>query len=124
MKTIDKILKKYNLDQKILLELEIEKKCNWCWPKHNKFFPFIKKDKNYNPNKQEYLLYDLDFLCDIHDLQYWKGGWLFKYIKANYILAKNIYTLLHWTKWYTKLFVFILVFGGTTMFGFRYFNWK
>ena len=82
----------------------------------------IKKDKNYDINKQEYLLYDLDFICDIHDLQYWKGGWIFSYIKANYILAKNMYTLLHWFN--CRKILFIVVFLWTTLFGFKYYNWK
>ena len=99
--------------------------CNWIWGKG-----WINFDKimywlpYFDTTRWKQLHKDLDYLSMCHDKSYNKWWNILDFIKSNYILSVNILRLIHWTKWYSKLLVFILVFGGTTMFGFRYFNWK
>ena len=123
METIRKILKANWYTEEDLLEKEINWICNWCWPKWDKFFPIIKIDPKYDKTKEENLLYDLDFICDIHDLDYNKGWFILDFIKANWKLANNIFTLIYWTNIILRVIIFIVVFCWTTLIWWLYFNW-
>jgi len=97
------------------------KHCNGCWPKKHNFFKYLPKFDN---SKFDKLKQDMNLICNIHDDMYYKGWNIFDFLKANYILWENIMRLAHWTNLTWRIIIFFIFFLGTTLWGFRYFNWK
>ena len=99
--------------------------CNWIWWKGwINFDKLINKLPYFDTTKWKKLHQDLDYLSMCHDLSYNKGWNLFNFLKANYILWKNVIKLIHWTNLFWKVLVFLCIFLWTTLFGFKYYNWK
>ncbi len=119
MKTIEKIIQENWYTIKDLQDCVKQKICNWCWWKwHN----LLKLIPNFDDTKWEKLKADMNLICNIHDKTYNKGWKLFDFLKANYILWKNMNELFYWTKF--RLLIFSVFFLWTTLFGFKYYNWK
>ncbi len=98
--------------------------CNWCGGKGGidfenlmKALPYFRKDKG----KQ--LLEDLHLICCLHDICFARWGGLLDFWTCNYKFAYNVIKLLHWTDTISRMIVFLVIFGGTTIFGWKYFNW-
>ena len=124
MRTIEQIIKENWFTLEELRECEKKWICNgmgwkwWIqWTNLMRALPYFQWDK------EKKLLNDLDLVADIHDISYYKWWNVFDFLKSNYILWLNIMRLLYWTNTFDRLLVFIIVFGGTTLFGSKYFNW-
>jgi len=126
MKTIDKILKRRGFTEKQLLDYEMEWIANWMWGKWwIQFTDIARKLPAFESDKEQKLLYNVDLISDIHDYKYFIWWSYIDFIKANYDLSVDLFTLLHWTNIIARIFVFLLVFISTSLFGYKYFTkWK
>lgn len=126
-RTIKIILKKRRITIYTIEKARKDWKCNWCWGK--KGFNFSKYfDENIHKFKffkfENNFSEDLKIICDLHDLDFIKWKTFFDFIKANYILAKNIKMLLNWTWFFRKNLVSIIIFLWVTTFWWDYFKDK
>ena len=121
MTTIEQIIKENWYTIYELKKYYKEWRVNWFWPKHYNLFKYLPR---FNSKKFFQLKLDLNLIADIHDLSYNKWWNVLDFIKANYILWKNVIRLLHWTNFFWRLLVFLWLFLWTTLFGFKYFNWE
>ena len=123
MKTIEKIIKKSDINLIYLRDRKITNWCGWKWGFN--FSLFIKKNiakfKFFNNSKSNDFFKDLKIVCEIHDRDYYIWENFSDFIKANYTLVVNINLLLNWTWIIRRLLVSIIVFWGTTIFGWKYF---
>jgi len=86
---------------------------NWCW--WNWWFKFdkllkeiIKSFDNYIPIKWEKLFNDLQYICYIHDLDFYLKKW---FIRSNLLFTYRIYKKTYWTKWIYRILFFMLIFS-------------
>jgi len=63
-------------------------------------------------------------LSNPHDVRFYIWWWLYKFIKANFIFAKDLYKILHWTSKYEKITLCVVVFLILIKFWRKYFNFK
>ncbi len=125
MKTVEEIIKRNWFTVEELKDCFKKWICNWIWGKGwINFDKVISWLPYFDTKKWEKLHNDLDLISCIHDYEYFKWWNVLDFLKANFKLSMNVIELLHWTKWYSRLWIFILVFWWTTMFWFKYFNWK
>jgi len=125
MKTIDKIIKDNWFNRNELIICKQNWICNWCWWKG--WFNFTKalnKLPYFQSDKEKQLLFDLELICNMHDIWFNKWWTFLDFIKYNFKIADNIIILLHWTNSLYRIFIFISVFLWTTLFGWKYFNKK
>ena len=125
MQTIDKILLNYWLNRDILQEKCRKYGCNGCgWKWGIDFENLLKSFPKFREDKWKKLLQDLHLICNLHDIWFAKGGWYIDFIKANWLFAKNVKQLVHWTNKKYRWALFVFVFLLTTCFGWKYFNWN
>ena len=125
MKTIDRILKEAWYTKEQLLKCELDKKCNGMWAKGwIQWTDRMRKLKYFKSKKNKTLLINLDYISDIHDIEYIKWGSIFKFIRVNYELANRMIELLHWTNILWRLIVFTLCFFWTSTVWARTYNFK
>ena len=123
MNTIDIIIAQNWYTKEQLLDCEKQWICNWMWSKWGiQWTDELRKFKYFQGWKIKQLLFDLDLVSNIHDIQIWESENFKQFIKANYVLSNNIIQLLHWTWFIRKVIVWLSVFLGTTIFW--YFNSK
>jgi len=94
--------------------------CNWLWPYKHNFFKYL---PNFKSEKFQTLKKDLNYISCIHDIAFTNWWNLLDFLRANYILWLNIIKLLHWTNFLWRLFIFLIFFLWTTLFGGIYFSW-
>jgi len=125
MQTIDWIINRSLYTKETLEQCENKGICNWCgWKGGVDFEKLIQALPYFNQEKWKKLLEDLHLICNMHDLDYELWVDFFDFIKANYELAINIYYLLNWTSKFKRILMFLIVFLGTTIKGWKYFKTK
>ena len=125
MTTIERMLLDNWYTYKKLKLVCIRAWCNGCWGKWGfNFTKFMAHLPYFDSKKWNKLLNDLTLICNMHDIWYYEWGWFVDYIKANYKFAKNVFLLIHWTNLLVRVFILIILFVWTTLFWFKYFNWK
>ena len=124
MKTIEKILKSSWYTKEYLLEQRAWWITNWMWPKWTSITKFLKKLPNFESDKKNRLLDDLDLVSDIHDLAYLKWWWIIDFFKANDIFIRNVLDLFYWTSRTARFFLFIILFYWLNTIWIRYFHWR
>ncbi len=86
--------------------------------------PHINKLPFLNPKKINKLYIDIEIkVCNPHDDRFELWWWLFAFLRANYIFALDLISLLQWTTITGRLGVFLIAFFWLNIFGIRYFNW-
>lgn len=124
MKTIDIILKEAGYTKAFLLKMEKKGICNWVGAKWGiQFTDRLRKYKYFQRTKKKKLLRDMDFIADIHDLDWYYGWGFITFIKSNYDLAIRMCQLLHWTTISARFITFCLFFFSVTLFGWKNYNW-
>ena len=120
MSTINKIIKDswYTLsDIKMYENLWI---ANWFWPWCCNMNWLFKILHNFSKDNEQKLIADINICADIHDINYYHSKW---FIKSNYKFAYDVMRLLHWTNIFWRLFIFLILFLSTTLFGWLFYNW-
>jgi len=109
-----------------LIEISIECKkywCNWCWWKWGINFGGLMKALPYfNEWKWKRLLQDLTYLCNWHDIQFWKWWSYFDFVRANFLFSYWVFKLIHWTRLFYRIVIFIVLFLWLTFKWKKYFN--
>lgn len=124
MKTIEKILSKENVTKEQLDKLRKLGLVNWMWWKWwIQFTNLIRKIDFIDSEKLNNLLDDLDYISDIHDLEFNTWWWIFDFLNANYKLVNNILILINWTSLKSKIFIWFTIFTLINIFWIRFFKW-
>ena len=125
MKTINKILEENWYTKEELLTCEREWICNWVWWKWGiQFTDLLRKLKYFNKEKEKELLFHLDLIADIHDIDFNNWWWIKDFIKSNYKFCNNLIKLLNWTNTIWRITIFTFVFTSLNIFWIKYFNWN
>lgn len=107
---MDKIYKKLTSNHiRLLKEAWI---VNGCWWKGGWNFDKIIYDSilllpNFNKEKADKLFEDIQKICCSHDIAFFLQLW---FTTSNYKMAKDIFHLLHWTHFWQRLSIWIIVF--------------
>lgn len=121
---IDKILKYYWLSRH---QINIYRKqwiVNWMGGKWwIQFTNLIRKIDFVKKKKLKILLRNLDYVSDIHDLAFNKGGGIKQFIIANINLVDDILKLIDWTSLKSKIFIWFTIFTLINIFWIRFFKW-
>jgi hypothetical protein len=127
MNTIDKILDEYSISKEMIKIYKQNWVCNWCWGKGwFNFWEYFRKnvEKFKNYKKINNFINDLENVCNLHDIEYFRWRNFKDFIIANKNLIININLLLHWTGFLRRILISFLVFFWTTLFGWKYFKNK
>ncbi len=127
-RTIKKLLR-YHLteeEKEAFLSVWIINGCGGKWG--FSFDEFIKREVPYLPNidteKVQKLYGDIRELCFEHDFDFWLRGWFWNFTKANYRLTKWVFRLLHWTHFWERFGLTLILFIGLQKKGKKYFYKK
>lgn len=130
MKTIDRLLiYEFSYKEKrLLLSKWI---VNWCGGKKGFKFDYlfriakwiIWKSNKIRLEKVSKLFKDMKLLCSFtHDIDFYLWWWIKEFYKANIVFIIWILQLLHWSNWYIKILIFILLFLWLNIFWLFHFH--
>ena len=100
-----------------------------CWGKWSFDFVRIKniieKAPFVNPKKLNKLWKDIDTRwCLKHDKAFLKGWNLLSFLKANHEFWIDVLSCIYWTTTFTRVNVYVILVVSTTLFWWKFFNWK
>ena len=86
----------------------------------------VKEFDDYNEEKYTKLLNDIEYIAYLHDLEFYKWIAFYEFYIANAKFAMRLYTLIHWTNIYKRLWLWLSAFLFTSFFWYKYFlnKWK
>jgi hypothetical protein len=127
------IIKKYTnyLSKEDIEVLKSEWIINWIgWKGWADFWiilkELVKEFDNYNEEKYTKLINDIEYIAYLHDLEFYKWTVFYEFYIANAKFAMRLYTLIHWTNIYKRLWLALSAFLFTSFFWYKYFvnKWK
>ena len=125
MRTIEKILLKNNMTKEFVIDLKTKWVSNWCWGQwgfnFDKFLIKVQKFFNFDYKKFFSFKNDMWIICWIHDNKFTLWWNFIDFICANLQFANDVTSIIHWTWFIRKFFVFLSTFFWTMIFWYRYF---
>ena len=88
------------------------------------FMELSKELPNFLQDKFEKLINDFELIADYHDLDFYIGWNIFKFILANLKLSYRLHKKLHWTNRIMRFLPSTVCFLVTTFIGYKYFTFK
>jgi hypothetical protein len=121
MKTIQKIIPYKINDYQVeyLRNAWIINWIGWNWQNiETILLHLIKWAYGFDNNKSKKLLWDIRVLSYYHDIDYFFKMWFYR---ANFLFAYRLLKLLHWDKWYHRIWIFLFTFFMLNKFWKKYY---
>jgi len=131
--TLDFALNKFILTEIITETMRVifkeNKIINWVWGNDFNISKIIRVNIPFLPNfeakKLESFLNTFELkLSNPHDVRFYLWWGWYKFIRANFILSKDLYKIIHWTNFIERISISIVVFLILMKFWRKYFNFK